>query len=65
LTADGLIRVEKDADGKLWGLFAGQPGLSDSWQYLDLSGSDAEQALEDEGLMTVMPASAGSVGFGV
>ncbi len=64
LVSDGMYRVEKDADGQLWGLFS-RPGIFDWWQGLELSGSEAEQACEAEGLMTVMPAAAGSVGFGV
>jgi hypothetical protein len=65
LVEDGLYRVEKDADGSLWGLRS-EPGKVGSWESLDLpEGTETDNALEEQGLMTVMPADAGSVGFGV
>ena len=65
LVQEGLYRVEKDEDGKLWGLFTSQDPY-DSYQKLDLqSGTEMDNAMEEQGLMTVMPNAAGSVGFGV
>ena len=50
LQESGLYRVERDADGELWGLFAPEhEGGYDSWHHIpDSDGEIVKQAIEAE-----------------
>ena len=65
LIRDGLYRVEKDADGVLWGCFSPEyEGMPPTWQILE-GGTALEKALESVGMYTAPVMAYGAIGGGV